>query len=446
MAKTKDGNLCQIPARTGQKYCHVHRKQRLWRIIVSSSAIGAIALGILGFIANITGILDYLGINLPAPATPPNPTSVPALFPTPSFGPILKEFEIAGYSKQTSLVRDSTGKLTAFIRNDEGDLGYISSIDAGTTWSAPTIFDKFPPPGGPHVSAVVDSANQIHVVWGHVPEAGNAEYGLLADNKWIVRESVGTGVFARDIAVDSANHPHVTWTNIDLFYTAFNGQRWSEPRSIAKGAWHPDIQVTANDDIFIFTSDGGFYPTPNVSVYVLDNINIKWNAVKVSTSPFWSSGAVGAIDSLGNIYLAWIGASTAGGGHDQVFFSRFVDGGWQTPFQIGEINTSAGSTGQESPSMAFDANDVLYVFWRGLNDKNRPVIFARAYVTENSKVTKVTSGWSPLIQLDDRSASDVWWPSVADTWRSNRIVGVDVVWTATIGTDKVIEYSHVVYP
>ena len=196
----------------------------------------------------------------------------------------------------------------------------------------------------------------------------------------------------------------------------------------------------------IFANDASFYPTPGISIYALDNINVKWNIEKVSTSPFWSGGAAAAIDSSGNIYLVWIGSSTQAGGADEVFFSRYVDGEWQTPFQIGELNSSAGSTGQESPSIAFDQNDVLYVFWRGLNNKNRPVIFSRAYASEISKVTTVTSGWSPIIELDNRNASDVWWPSVADMCLSNRVIGVDVVWAATVGTDRVIEFSHVVYP
>jgi hypothetical protein len=119
---------------------------------------------------------------------------------------------------------------------------------------------------------------------------------------------------------------------------------------------------------------------------------------------------------------------------------------------LGDLSSSllrgecSDSTGQESPAVAFDVNDVLYVFWRGLNEKNRPVIFARAFATENSKVTQVTSGWSRPVELDDPNASNLWWPSVADVKPRSRVVGVDVVWEATIGKQSVIEYSHVTYP
>lgn len=67
-AKTRDGTPCQIPARAGQRYCHVHRRQRLWRWILSSSALVVVASGILSFVADVVGLLDFLGIN-------PQPTS-----------------------------------------------------------------------------------------------------------------------------------------------------------------------------------------------------------------------------------------------------------------------------------------------------------------------------------------------------------------------------------
>jgi hypothetical protein len=260
-------------------------------------------------------------------------------------------------------------------------------------------------------------------------------------------DTVGTGAFARDIAVDSANHPHIVWTNVDLFHTTYTGQKWVGPSKAVSGAWHPDIQIDVNDDLWLFMNSGGFYATPGVSVYVMNNIGGQWNKpLKISKSPFWSGAAAAAFDSRGDIYLVWIGAPSKDGGSDQVFYTRYIGGEWQDPFPIGDVNWAATSTGQESPAVAFDANNVFYVFWRGLNKKNRPVIFARALATENSQVTKVTWGWSPIIELDDRNASDVWWPSVADVKPKNRAIGVDVVWRSTVGKNAVIEYSYVMYP
>jgi hypothetical protein len=372
------------------------------------------------------------------------PTPASAIFPQPVITEIITGFEPAGYSKLASITTGSQGDLTLFIRNDAGDLGFTRSIDNGKTWSKPNIFDRLK---GIMVSAAIDSADRVHVVWGHVPEAGDVKYGLLNNDQWVMTATVGTGAFARDIAVDSANHPHIVWTGIDLSHVSYDGQKWIGPQTVTGGAWHPDILINPNDDVLLFMNSGNFYPAPGVSVYEKDNIGGHWNsATKVSTSPFWSGGAAASLDSQGNIYLLWMGATTESGGTDQVFFSRYIDGGWQTPFPIGNVNTSAGSTGQESPAVEFDANDILYVFWRGLNDKNRPVIFARAYATENSKVSRVTTGWSPVIQIDDRNASGIGWPSVADMYYRNRAIGVDLVWGETVGKNSAIAYSHVQYP
>ena len=393
-------------------------------------------------------------INPPATSVPsptmaltPTITPTPVLFSVPTIESVITGYDLPGYSKQNTIVRSSQGILTLFIRNGDGDLGYIKSQDGGKTWNTFTVFDTITPPGAPQISAVIDSADQIHVVWGRAPDAGNANYGLLDNDTWIMTDIVGTGVYARDIAVDSSNHPHIIWTNVDLFHTTYTGQEWTDPEKIVRGAWHPDIQVNSKDDLFLLMNDGAFYPTQGVSAWVMDNTGGEWNnPVKISDSPFWSGGVAGAIDSQNDIYVVWIGSSTKDGGKDEVFFSRNVSGQWQTPFPIGELNSSAGSVGQESPAIAFDSNDVLYVFWRGLNEKNRPVIFARALATENSRVSKVTWGWSPIIELDIPTAADVWWPSIADMNRNNRSVGVDLVWQANIGKDSVIQFAHIVYP
>jgi hypothetical protein len=63
IARTKNGTSCQNIASLGKKYCHAHQNQRFWRS-AGKVAIGTIILTILGFIADITGILSFLGISI----------------------------------------------------------------------------------------------------------------------------------------------------------------------------------------------------------------------------------------------------------------------------------------------------------------------------------------------------------------------------------------------
>lgn len=436
-----------------------NRPLLVWIIFFSTTTItiffGALAANAPASPKNVDNILVATVTPNPATSIPvtltntPIATTTPVLFRVPEIRPIIKGLDSVGYSKQSSLVRDSQGQLTLFVRDSEGNLGFLQSSDSAVTWSEPTYFYQMLPPGGPSASAAIDSADQIHVVWGRGPEPSDVHYGLLIDQTWNMFDAiVGTGSFARDIAVDSANHPHIVWSGIGISRTSYNGTNWLQPpEQVSPAGWHPDIQIDAKDKILLFFNDAQFYATPGVSVYEQDNIPGHWNKpVKLSDSPFWSGGAAAALDSEGNIYVTWIGTTTEGGGIDQVFFSRFIGGVWQPPFPVGNVNTSAGSTGQESPAVAFDSNDVFYVFWRGLNSDNHPVIFARALVTDASKVDNVTQGWSPEIELLARSASNAGWPSVADVWREYRQVGVDLVWPATVGKDVIMEYAHFQYP
>ncbi len=75
-ANTKDGNLCQIPAPEGKKYCHIHRKQKMWRFIVSSVTSTGLVLFALGLLADVTGVLGYFGLNLPSPTPTSKPNNI----------------------------------------------------------------------------------------------------------------------------------------------------------------------------------------------------------------------------------------------------------------------------------------------------------------------------------------------------------------------------------
>jgi|GEM_PF-6410398 len=81
-ANTKKGTPCPYKAKEGQKYCGTHLKQKRWRKVLSAVSIGIFSLGVLGFIANITGILDYFGIK-PVPHFTPITTQVAWVYVTP---------------------------------------------------------------------------------------------------------------------------------------------------------------------------------------------------------------------------------------------------------------------------------------------------------------------------------------------------------------------------
>src|SRR5262245_46286414 len=138
-AKTKDGSPCQIPAREGKKYCHIHRRERLFRFTASFSAIGLVLLGILAVIADLTGVLGYFGIQIPVasamPSLAPTPVSIPMNLSDMKVINTGLKGQICGYSKVPSVVRDMDGHLHVFfVTGDEPTTVFESiSKDAGET-------------------------------------------------------------------------------------------------------------------------------------------------------------------------------------------------------------------------------------------------------------------------------------------------------------------------
>ena len=72
IARTSKGTQCEKTAIRGSKYCQFHRNRRIWKGL-SLSAIVALALGVLGFVANITGILSFFGLTWNPFANHPTP-------------------------------------------------------------------------------------------------------------------------------------------------------------------------------------------------------------------------------------------------------------------------------------------------------------------------------------------------------------------------------------
>ena len=60
--RKKDGTLCQISTKDGQKYCHVHKKSR-WFSRISVSAIILAIITFFAFLDNITSFFNNIGMN-----------------------------------------------------------------------------------------------------------------------------------------------------------------------------------------------------------------------------------------------------------------------------------------------------------------------------------------------------------------------------------------------
>jgi hypothetical protein len=118
LAKTKNGTQCQNSARQGQKYCHIHRRERILRFTISASAMGLFLLAVLSFFADLTGILNFLGFKSPVMLNPePSATQVSPNTLTPTITPIIAGAPPCLIEMKNDLVFADLNEIYAVIRN-----------------------------------------------------------------------------------------------------------------------------------------------------------------------------------------------------------------------------------------------------------------------------------------------------------------------------------------
>lgn len=100
-AKTNSGNSCQISTAPGQKYCHVHRRNR-FVLSASLAVVGTLILTIIGVAADITGLLDYIGIS---PIEEQQPTIIEEQQPT------TNELIVSGDISDSTIVQSEGGDI-----------------------------------------------------------------------------------------------------------------------------------------------------------------------------------------------------------------------------------------------------------------------------------------------------------------------------------------------
>ncbi len=333
-----------------------------------------------------------------------------------------------GYGKEQSIARDSQGNLHVFFETINHDFYHIKSDNNGSTWDTPTLLGS--ETKSIEASAVADSIGRVHLIWGRW-DGGTLYYNLYENGTWSQPESLLSGAFGRDIGIDSFNNPHLVVSSADVYHIHLLQNQWlSEIAS--SGSWHADVVADQNDNISIVYNSGFTYPEPSTSVYYQQFDGKRWNqSVKLSKSPFWSGAAAITIDNNNIYHVVWFGTKSQSGGNDTLYYSRHIEGEWQTPLPIGEVGYSAGQTGKESPSIASDKNGIVFVAWKGKNENNKWVLFLRAF----------TNGWTKIIQINEADSIGVSWPSLS--YQQGSGDGVDLVWTANETGKSTVKYAHI---
>ncbi|MHA1955085.1 MAG: hypothetical protein ACW96U_14180, partial [Candidatus Heimdallarchaeaceae archaeon] len=201
--------------------------------------------------------------------------------------------------------------VTEFISNDQSDLAYVPSL-------------------------VIDSDNNVHIVWESVDLGGTLAEHLISykswdalSNSWTTMEIISTettsGAFNPRIAVDDNNNLHVVWeddTNYDscgsdrdIFYKKWDASTstWTTTEVVSSESsshsstpsiaidssgrshvvWNEDYEIFYkhwNDSASSWTSaeqistDSSFYPKnlPDIDIDINGNIHVVWEQFVVT--------------------------------------------------------------------------------------------------------------------------------------------------------------------
>jgi len=237
-----------------------------------------------------------------------------------------------GYACQRKIVRKSNSELWCTYYRSDGTRNQIYvaySIDGGQTWTEEQVTAATSTNHQYLPAIAVDSNDNIHLVWygkgwGNNPTINQILYNKRTSSGWQGQElvtDVSGGQSGPVIAVDSSGNAHVIWT----------GRTWG---------------TNVNYD----------------NLQYRKRTSESWQTREAITDkPNHQGGATIAIDSSGNIHLAWRGPGWGvNSGYSNVQYRKRTSEGWQSQEGVTDINNTQGGC-----CIVLDTNNNVHLVWYG---------------------------------------------------------------------------------
>lgn len=277
---------------------------------------------------------------------------------------------------------DSLGNMYVVFADASGQIQCYKSTDNGSTWASL----NFPAIAGytqASPAIAIDSSNNLHVVW-HGKDSGSPSYNQIkysryngtAWSPWTNIQTIsGYDQLRPSIVVDSSNNLHVVWYGRDsnnpsyfqIKYSKYNGASWSSWANIQTISgyyqYSPSIAVGSNNNL-------------HVVWYGCDSSNSTYGQIKYSRydgsswSPWANIQVISgygqydpciAIDSSNNLHVVWDGRDSGSPSRYQIKYSKYNGSVW-SPWANIQVITGYDQT---YPSIAVDSNGNLHVIWYG---------------------------------------------------------------------------------
>lgn len=322
------------------------------------------------------------------------------------------------FSVSRNLVRKSDGSLwccyvvhNAITDRDEIHCSY--STDDGATWTAETVIGSAGNDYG-YIGLAVDSAGNLHLVYFHYSDIGptkTLEYKKRTSVGWGAAAVIDTNFYlwyGISIAIDSSDNLHVAWGLLPgwLRYREKIGDSWqaTEELTIAS-AGVPSIAIDGSDDVHVAFAVLGGEGVP-IGIHYFKKTAGVWGAEQEITPSHYQDEPSMAIDSSGNVHVAWWGTP---GGIYYTMWDAAIEA-WWSPQYLGD---------GQYPSVAVDDDDLVQIFL--------------CYENLLVRLWKTDIGWDyEVVTCTDLTyyASAIWatWPMVGAV-RTNVLDGFSVVWT-----------------
>ena len=318
-------------------------------------------------------------------------------------------------------------------------------------------------------SLAIDSIGNVHIAW----EDGEGDsYDIFykhrdsASSLWTTSEIVSTESTSNSkypsLSVDSAGNVHIAWqdnTNYagsgadwDIFYKHWNAssESWTNTEVISTesnlDSCIPSLAVDSLGNVHIAWQDYTDYAGAGGDLdifYKFWNSSTKsWNATEVVSSESTSHSIHSSVtlDSLGNVHIAWQDYTDyAGAGVDaDIFYKHWSvsTSSWTTTAVVSTESTSYSI----SPTLNCDLKGNLHIAWWDMSDYGGSGTDADIFYKSRDAYT---SSWTTTEIVSTESASDSVLPSLAKDSAGN----IHFAWTdqtiyAGAGADLDIFYKR----
>ena len=300
-----------------------------------------------------------------------------------------------------------------------------ATLNTAVWVSTPVNLGVFPDVNTPQV--VVSSSGALHMVW----EEGGRLYHLWRDPQgtWYGPQPIWWGMTPA-LVIDGYDRVHMVFVqqvrdNYEVYYTYFDGRRWSLPRNVSYTSgqsYSPDIALAPDGTLHVVWND----TTPGRDVvYHAVLAPPAWTSMPVLSA--WGKAPVLRIDTSLVMHLLWQGENiwrTL-----DVFHLLGQANVWRLP-----QNLSDSQANSVAPQAVLDAANTLHVTWKEETPRGYQVFytFGREMGWLLPEAVSAPGVMDSGISVSERGTFiHLWWGDGMTWWSRWRALG-SLHWSAPV--------------